>query len=296
MNLVLNSSRNSSFSTLPDVVKSEYFAGSYRYSFQGQESDSEVKGEGNSVNYKFRMHDTRLGRFFAVDPLASKYPHNSPYAFSENMVLHMIELEGLEAAAIIVSGANTPDYIDINKGMNAGYSKVGGPAIQVVGLVVTCSGYVCSLIPSPQTQAASKVLIPTGSGIELLGTTITVGANLIDAEYESAFTEFILSTAGFGVGKIADKLYDAKKITDVDRNTTKLLTELETPLIQDWVTPKEKKSETPKYDNYKKLVNEVMSKNEKPKTNSKKETVNSSEKNKPNPVKILPSWMQKALK
>ena len=68
----------------------------YRYSFQGQESDNEVKGNGNSINFEFRMHDPRIGRFFAVDPLALKYPHNSPYAFSENKVIHAIELEGLE--------------------------------------------------------------------------------------------------------------------------------------------------------------------------------------------------------
>jgi RHS repeat-associated protein len=70
----------------------------YRYGFQGQEKDDEVKGEGNSVNYKYRMHDPRIGRFFAVDPLASQYPHNSPYAFSENRVTNAVELEGLEAS------------------------------------------------------------------------------------------------------------------------------------------------------------------------------------------------------
>jgi RHS repeat-associated protein len=70
----------------------------YRYGFQGQERDDEVKGEGNIYNYKYRMQDVRLGRFFAVDPLAPQYPHNSPYAFSENKVIHMIELEGLEEA------------------------------------------------------------------------------------------------------------------------------------------------------------------------------------------------------
>ena len=69
----------------------------YRYGFQDQEMDDEIKGEGNSVNYKYRMHDPRIGRFFAVDPLTAKYPHNSPYAFSENRVLDAIELEGLEA-------------------------------------------------------------------------------------------------------------------------------------------------------------------------------------------------------
>src|SRR5690554_6099449 len=68
----------------------------YRYGFQGQEKDDEVKGQGNSVNYKYRMHDPRVGRFFAVDPLAPDYPHNSPFAFSENVVISHVELEGLE--------------------------------------------------------------------------------------------------------------------------------------------------------------------------------------------------------
>ncbi|SRX75266.1 phosphodiester glycosidase family protein [Aequorivita antarctica] len=69
----------------------------YRYGFQGQEMDDEIKGEGNSINYKFRMHDPRIGRFFAVDPLASRFSFNSPYAFSENVVITAVELEGLEA-------------------------------------------------------------------------------------------------------------------------------------------------------------------------------------------------------
>lgn len=68
----------------------------YRYGFQGQEMDNEVKGEGNSVNYKYRMHDPRVGRFFALDPLAGQYSYNSPYAFSENRVIDSKELEGAE--------------------------------------------------------------------------------------------------------------------------------------------------------------------------------------------------------
>ncbi len=72
----------------------------YRYGFQNQERDDEIKGRGNSVNYQYRMHDPRLGRFFAVDPLYAKYPWNSSYAFSENIVINAIELEGLEAVLI----------------------------------------------------------------------------------------------------------------------------------------------------------------------------------------------------
>ncbi len=77
-------------------------SGEYRYGFQGQEADNEVKGEGNSVNYKYRMHDPRLGRFFAVDPLFREYPYYSPYAFSGNRVIDKIELEGLEPSDLKV--------------------------------------------------------------------------------------------------------------------------------------------------------------------------------------------------
>jgi len=70
----------------------------YRYGFQGQEKDDEIKGEGNSLNYTFRMHDPRVGRFFAPDPLEKKYPFYSPYQFSGNRVIDMVELEGLEPA------------------------------------------------------------------------------------------------------------------------------------------------------------------------------------------------------
>lgn len=69
---------------------------SYRYGFQGQEKDDELNGEGNSLNYTFRMHDPRVGRFLSLDPLSPSYPWNSPYAFSENRVIDGIELEGLE--------------------------------------------------------------------------------------------------------------------------------------------------------------------------------------------------------
>ncbi len=78
----------------------------YRYGFQGQEKDDEIKGSGNSVNYKFRMHDPRIGRFLSLDPLAPQYPHNSPYAFSENRVIDGVELEGLEW----ISGENLRSY------------------------------------------------------------------------------------------------------------------------------------------------------------------------------------------
>lgn len=42
------------------------------------------------------MHDPRICRFFAVDPLTAQYPHYTPYSFSGNKLIHAVELEGLE--------------------------------------------------------------------------------------------------------------------------------------------------------------------------------------------------------
>ena len=58
--------------------------------------DNELKGRGNSLNYTFRMHDPRVGRFFATDPLEKDYPWYSPYQFSGNRLIDAKELEGLE--------------------------------------------------------------------------------------------------------------------------------------------------------------------------------------------------------
>lgn len=96
------------------VMPGRYETGSdsYRYSFQGQEHDDEIKGNNNSLNYKYRMHDPRVGRFFAIDPLAAKYPFNSTYAFSENKVIAWIELEGQESSPTSSTvGSDIPSYV-----------------------------------------------------------------------------------------------------------------------------------------------------------------------------------------
>ena len=94
----------------------------YRYGFQGQENDDEIRGtKGASVNYKYRMHDARIGRFFAVDPLNPKYPYYTPYSFSGNRVIDAVEIEGLEERVIIYeAGKEKPTVIQISdfKGTN----------------------------------------------------------------------------------------------------------------------------------------------------------------------------------
>ncbi|WP_300666021.1 hypothetical protein [Fluviicola sp.] len=81
----------------------------YRYGFQGQEMDDEIKEGGNSINFEFRMHDPRIGRFFAIDPMFRSFPWNSSYAFSENKLIAFGELEGKE------STPKTRDYTVIQE-------------------------------------------------------------------------------------------------------------------------------------------------------------------------------------
>lgn len=85
-----------------------------KFGFQGQESEDELYGEGNASFFKYRISDNRLGRFFAIDPLAAKYPHNSPYAFSENRVIDGVELEGLEVVLIHGTRQTNSDIFDNN--------------------------------------------------------------------------------------------------------------------------------------------------------------------------------------
>ena len=65
-----------------------------RWKFQGQEHIDDLGL--NWVSFKWRNHQPDIGRFFNVDPLADKFYHLSPYAFSGNQVTAHIELEGLE--------------------------------------------------------------------------------------------------------------------------------------------------------------------------------------------------------
>jgi RHS repeat-associated protein len=70
--------------------------GDYRYGFNGKEKDDEVMGEGNFEDYGMRMYNTRLGRFFSVDPVSKSYPMLTPYQFASNSPIVGKDLDGLE--------------------------------------------------------------------------------------------------------------------------------------------------------------------------------------------------------
>jgi RHS repeat-associated protein len=68
----------------------------YRFGFNGKEDEDEWTKQ----DYGFRMYDPRVARFLSVDPLASKFPWNSPFSFAENDVIRSIDLDGAEKVAV----------------------------------------------------------------------------------------------------------------------------------------------------------------------------------------------------
>lgn len=71
-----------------------YNSTNYRHGFNGKEKDDEIKGSGNSYDFGARIYDPRLGRWLACDPLARKYPDQSPYDFAMNTPISAYDPDG----------------------------------------------------------------------------------------------------------------------------------------------------------------------------------------------------------
>ena len=71
-------------------------AAGYRYGFNGKENEDEVKGAGNQLDYGMRVYDPRVGRFLSLDPLQSKFPDQTPYAYAMNRPIDGIDVDGKE--------------------------------------------------------------------------------------------------------------------------------------------------------------------------------------------------------
>lgn len=68
----------------------------YRFGYNGMEMDGEVKGEGASLDFGARIYDSRLGSWLSIDPITSKYPFVSPFAFVNNNPILYIDQDGKE--------------------------------------------------------------------------------------------------------------------------------------------------------------------------------------------------------
>jgi hypothetical protein len=66
----------------------------YRFGFGGHEKDNEVIGDGNYLSFGDYGLDTRIGRRFTRDPKFNLLPSVSPYCFSLNSPIQIIDPDG----------------------------------------------------------------------------------------------------------------------------------------------------------------------------------------------------------
>jgi RHS repeat-associated protein len=97
------------------LFSSEFHVG-YRYAFNGKETETTV----NTGAYDFgaRMYDGRLGRWWSVDGLQSKYPFSSTFCFALNSSLALIDRDGNENIiylVIVPSASSANPKIDIEQ-------------------------------------------------------------------------------------------------------------------------------------------------------------------------------------
>ena len=166
----------------------------YRYGFQGQEKDDEIKGEGNSLNYTFRMHDPRVGRFFAVDPLSAKYPYYSPYAFSGNRVIDMVELEGLEPANTKVNPDSQPKGDNWEKTDKSGnYTGEAVPATVLEEITITAA---------KKVNVVEQTLRAIGYGMSEIGGALTGASSISPAMCKAYKAEYAPDTDAKSVAMV----------------------------------------------------------------------------------------------
>lgn len=180
--------------------------------------DDEVKGDGNSVNYNYRMHDPRLGRFFAIDPLAAKYPYNSTYAFSENVVINAVELEGKERNYVFNSAYLSTKALTAIKTMN--YDELKEYMDNLVG----------TLFSSQESLEYAKKMLgekfEESPGYNSNGTTpLSYGNRAVKGTYESNKTAFdyfyvrLVIDNGDGTWSVKDikVINNAQRIQNLDK-------------------------------------------------------------------------------
>jgi len=119
----------------------------YRYGFNDKEKDNEVDGEGNTLDYGARVNDTRIGRFFSVDPLTKDYPELTPYQFASNTPIWANDLDGKEANYLWNASGLDPNATGTNAWnqtravLEPGIKKVGKALLYGYLMLITMGDY-----------------------------------------------------------------------------------------------------------------------------------------------------------
>jgi len=176
--------------------------------FQGQEYNGDL---GLDVyEFKYRMDDPQIGRFWQIDPLSHDYVYNSTYAFSENKVIRHIEFEGLESIDI---NSNDPNVRALfSSGTQKQMSDFNKNAAEAVQIKFTVGAGVGGKVQLPGIGKAQ--VGATGPGVSVR--TDLAGNILGEAKLGGAGAEISMGPAklkaGTSVGNV--KLENGKMTVD----------------------------------------------------------------------------------
>jgi hypothetical protein len=143
----------------------------------------------------------------SIDPLSGKYPHNSPYAFSENRVLDAFELEGRESCDIRMR----QDDVALMKGEITPEQYLERKKHGAIGALLGAAGAI-GIIAAPE-------IIAWGSGMTLVhGEILNEGGALVwgiflDEEYPApAASDNLARAARYGIKNLTEALTQAKRV------------------------------------------------------------------------------------
>ena len=198
---------------LRHVTQAEARGEDYRYEFGGKERVGQQIGL-DWQDFAARWYDPALGRFTTPDPLASEFPAWTPYHYTHNNPINLVDPTGMSAASpddIILRGANNSsvtietDLIDVEVDASAFVGDLGGNyTIGGTDAVVTGLDIVGVVDPTPVSDGLSAAL-SVGEGNYL-----DAAASVLGAAVPLVGDVAKVPKIAKGVKKITEAIGDAK--------------------------------------------------------------------------------------
>ena len=70
-------------------------AENYRFGFNGYENTDELLGDNIAIDFGARVFDSRVARFFSIDPRSGEYPWQSVYVYYSNCPIAIVDVDGM---------------------------------------------------------------------------------------------------------------------------------------------------------------------------------------------------------
>jgi RHS repeat-associated protein len=93
MNATVTASQVLDYFPFGKTLRAYHGAEKEKYQFNGKERDGETEWD----YFGARYYDGDVGRFMAVDPLATKFNHSTPYNFAANNPILYVDVNGMAA-------------------------------------------------------------------------------------------------------------------------------------------------------------------------------------------------------